>query len=203
MSHLRRVALSGRVPVHVTLRVVDGLGSLRKGPARRAIFRALAGGCERFGFRLVHFSIQSNHVHLLCEAQDARALSRGLQGLSIRIAKALNRKLDRRGRVFSDRYHARPLRTPREVRVALAYVLGNARHHQPTRASGWVDPCSSAPFFKGWRQDAAIVTDQHVVEELCPDGRLPFVPPSTWLLATSWKRHGLLDPDHAPGTPRC
>jgi len=90
--------------------------------------RALVAGRERFGFRLVHFSVQRDHLHLLAEAAHRRALSRGVQGLSIRIARAINRRLQRRGKVFADRYHARALKTPRAVRWALRYVLLNVRN---------------------------------------------------------------------------
>jgi len=68
---------------------------------------------------VLQFSVQRDHIHLLVEAPDGRALSRGLQGLAIRIAKGVNRILGRRGRVWADRFHARALRTPREVRNAL------------------------------------------------------------------------------------
>jgi hypothetical protein len=158
-------------------------------------------GCDRFGFRLVHFSVQHNHLHLVCEAEDERALARGMQGLSIRIARALNRRFERSGRVFADRYHSRPLRTPREVRHALAYVINNARHHGPKRGPGWMDPCSSAVFFKGWQRGTWI--DQgECLEELWSDAGRPFAAPATWLLCTGWKRHGLLATDEVPGTPR-
>ncbi|HKO91462.1 MAG TPA: hypothetical protein VJU61_09940, partial [Polyangiaceae bacterium] len=73
--------------------------------------------------RIVHYSIQSNHVHLLVEADDRRALTAGLRGLFVRIAGALNRLWQRRGGVFADRFHERELRTPREVRNSLLYVL--------------------------------------------------------------------------------
>jgi REP element-mobilizing transposase RayT len=97
VSHLRRPTLSVHHPVHVTLRCVTGLPSLRRRQLRKVIFRAFGAGSERFGFRLVHFSVQSNHVHLICEADDARALARGMQGLSIRLAKGLNRGAKRFG----------------------------------------------------------------------------------------------------------
>src|SRR5690606_5978693 len=102
--------------------------------------------------RVVHYSVMSNHVHLLVEADDRDALSRGLQGLATRLARAVNRFAARRGTVFADRYHARILRTPREVRNALAYVLNNARHHRCTAMpADWIDPYSSASAFDGWR----------------------------------------------------
>src|SRR6185369_3488108 len=82
-------------------------------------------------FRLLHFSVQNDHVHLVVEADRLSALQRGIQGLTIRVAKAINRVLGRRGRVWGDRYHARALATPREVRNALVYVLANWRKHVP------------------------------------------------------------------------
>ena len=110
----------------------------------RAFYRA----CARERSRLCHYSVQYNHVHIVVEADDAIALARAVQALTIRIAKGLNKLMGRKGAVFSDRYHARALRTPTEVRNVLVYVLNNARKHLdglgvrlgPT----WLDPCSSA-----------------------------------------------------------
>jgi REP element-mobilizing transposase RayT len=115
--------------VHVTLRLSSGLPSLRQQALFVRVRSALASGRERFGFRLVHFSVQSNHLHLIAEAADRRALSRGVQGLSVRVARAVNGRLERKGRLFADRYHARALKSPRAVRYALRYVLLNSRKH--------------------------------------------------------------------------
>ena len=109
VSHLRRRSLSRHHPVHATLRIVCGVPSLREGRLFDEVRFALAAGRERFGFRLVHFSVQSNHLHLIAEAQDSRALALGMQGLSVRVARAVNRALARRGRLFADRYHCRAL----------------------------------------------------------------------------------------------
>ena len=119
VSHLRRPVLSPRHPLHVTLRVVAGLPSLRRWGLFTEVRSALARAQERFGFRLVHFSVQSNHLHLIAEAADRCALSRGLQGLTVRVARAVNRRLQRTGRLFADRYHARALKTPRAAHFAL------------------------------------------------------------------------------------
>ncbi len=142
VSHLKRPTLTHHLPVHITLRVQKQVWNLRTRRCFRIINRAFVAGCERFGFRLVHFSVQGNHFHLICEATDRRALSRGVQGLSIRLAKGLNRMMERSGRVFADRYHHRVLRTPTQVKDALNYVRHNARHHgQPLRDP--VDPFCS------------------------------------------------------------
>lgn len=106
-----------------------GVPSLREHSLFVQVRKALAAAKHQFGFALVHFSVQRDHLHLIAEANDRRALSRGVQGLSIRLALAVNRLLERKGRLFADRYHARALKTPREVRFALRYVLLNARKH--------------------------------------------------------------------------
>ena len=112
------------------------------------ILYAIGAGRELDGFRVVHFTIQHNHLHLIAKARDAMSLARGVQGLLIRIARALNRALLRQGKVFADRYHAHTLRSPTETANAIAYVLGNAHVHaarsgRPIRADA-IDPLSSA-----------------------------------------------------------
>jgi putative transposase len=127
--HRRRPVLKRRFPVHVTWRMTDAVWSLRTRRCFTALSRAFWGGANRFGFRLVHYSVQGNHVHLLVEAKDEKALSRGMKGLGVRVAKALNRVMRRQGKVLDDRYHEHILRTPTEVRRARDYLLQNARRH--------------------------------------------------------------------------
>jgi len=148
MPHRARPDHKKRHPVHVTLRAVRRLPSLR----RQIIFAAMRGtiaNTKLAWVRVVHFSVQPDHVHLLVEADDKVCLSRGMAGLMVRMARWVNRALGRRGRVWSDRFHARALRTPRETRHGLVYVLMNWRKHVP-EAKG-IDPCSSGLWFEGWR----------------------------------------------------
>ena len=168
--------------MHVTLKVTKGLPNLRRKEAFRELERAFVAGAERFGFRLQHYSVQTNHVHLIAEAKDERALSSGMQGLSIRMAKALNRLWARSGKVFADRFHSRALTTPREVRNALAYVLLNSNHHGVRHVDG-PDPCSSGASFDGWKNG------KNTPAESSP-GFLARA--RTWLLRVGWRRHGLI-----------
>ncbi len=194
VCHLTRPVHSWRHPIHVTLRVVGGLPTLRGAASFRRIRSALAAARARFGMLLVHFSVQRDHLHLVVEANDRRALSRGVQGLAIRVARAVNRRLGRAGRVFADRYHAHPLKTPREVKNALGYVLCNGRKHGGAAAvpAGFVDGCSSAPWFDGWARPLELA----FTSSPAPAGAdPPVVRPRTWLLGHGWKRRGLLDVD--------
>ena len=188
MPHLSRKAFDPRHPCHVTVRVREDVPSLRRPGVVKAIRKSWRRACDRGDFRLVHYSIQGNHVHLIVEAHDTDALARGMNALGARLAKAVNRIVGRAGRVLEDRFHHVVLRSPRQVRNALAYVLLNARRHLRKRAPAGIDPASSGAWFDGWRRVSAAARD--------PAG---VAPPRSWLLAKGWRRHGLIDPASVPG----
>ena len=194
VSHCVRPDLTGREPVLVTLKVRREVSRLRGRRAMSRLLDALGAASEGL-LRIVHFSVQHDHVHLIVEAKDKSALSRGVSGLAVRIARALNKMMERRGRVFADRHHSRVLATPRQVRNALAYVLGNARKHNESLPARGLDPCSSAAAFDGWA--GRVVTSTH---DLARAAEAVAVEAKTWLLRVGWRRAGgLLDPDHRPG----
>jgi putative transposase len=194
VTHDARAPLAARYPVHVTLRALPGIPNLRRGPVYAAIEAALRALLVRSDFRIVQFSVQTNHMHLLAEAHGAKALSRGVQALAIRIARGVNRAARRRGKVWRGRYHARILRSPREARLALCYVLQNTRRHATTEREivdpCWIDPRSSGPWFDGWRRVPAGFA--------APAGQAPMAEPQTWLLSTGWRRAGLIRVDEVP-----
>jgi REP element-mobilizing transposase RayT len=147
VQRVKRPKFSRRFPVHVTMRVRDEVGKLRTNKIYAQIQRSFYYGHDRFGMRMVEFSVQHNHIHLVVEAEDRKALWRGIQGLSVRIAKAVNKVLGRKGKFFGDRYHARVLRTLAEVRNAVAYVRHNFKKHRERLGDDvhpfYVDPFSS------------------------------------------------------------
>ena len=189
VSHRRREALASRFPVHVTVRLVKGLPSLRRKAAYGVLQEAFRKGNGAAGFRVVQYAVLSNHVHFVIEAQGRERLARGMQGLSVRMARGLNRLWKRRGKVFADRYHDRILRTPREVRNALVYVLNNARRHGLRIAKEKADPFTSARWFDGWRG----------FDPFPRTGLLPVELARTWLLEKGWRKHGLLPVSEIPG----
>ncbi len=201
VPHRARPVHLARHPVHVTLRARRAVGSLnarRVFPLVRAALTAASGP----SFRLVHFSVQADHVHLFIEARDKVALSLGMRGLVIRLARAVNRARGRRGPVWADRYHARALTTPREVRHALVYILMNYKKHRPEvewkahapgridRPTAWgIDPYSSGRWFDGWWHRPALPP---------PGVRSPVAAPRTWLARDGWRRYGLIGLDERP-----
>jgi putative transposase len=171
VPHLKRPDFAARHPVHVTMRLQPGVGHLRSYQRAKIVEDALRAARERFGVRIIHYSIQGNHLHLIVEAEDQAALSRGLQGLATRLARRLNRLSGRRGPVFADRYHSRPLKTPRETKHAVRYVLTNYHHHALEHLPpGWADPLASARF-----------------AQARPGPDAPVVAPSVWLLRVGWR----------------
>jgi REP element-mobilizing transposase RayT len=193
VPHVARPALASRFPVHVTVRLRDGLPHLRNFELAKVLRGAFVHGCDRGRFRICQFSVLGNHIHLLCEAADAQALSCGVAGWKVRVARNLNKEWNRRGPVFEDRYHEEILRTPAQVRNALLYVLQNARRHGE-RSRTWVggiDPFSSGRYFDGWR-------DPPEVPPPDPAEPWPVAGATTYLLTTGWRRRGLIGVDELP-----
>jgi len=201
VEHRQREVLGRALPIHVTVRIRPGLGRLR-GFKQAAVLRGVFAACSlKTGFRICEFSVQGNHLHLIVEASNNRSLSLGMQGFNRCLAGRLNRFWGRSGSVCDDRYHMQPLRSPRQVKRALGYVLHNAHKHRE-RLPGWsggVDPFSSAWTFDGWTDDS-----------FRRAGRAPPARPGppitrrarTWLLTTGWwTHHGLLDPSAKPARP--
>ena len=162
---------------------------------REALAGAFVESTSRESFRVAHYSIQSDHVHLIVESAGMHSLACGMKSIAARVARAANRVFCRRGRVLADRYHLHILRTPSEVRRALAYVLLNTRRHLaklghrvPRRAP--IDPASSGRWFAGWSLRIPFAVDEQPP---------PVASPRTWLLSVGWRRHGLIDPSEIPG----
>lgn len=215
--HESRPTVPGRFPRHITVRIRDDVGSLRK----RFMFRALREATiavakrelhadeVRGGFRIVHISIQRTHVHFLVEADSKLALTRGMQVFLSSAAKHINaeysvkRKLERRrrGPVFADRYHQEIIKSPRQARRTLAYVLNNWRKHREDRepfAKRWdMDPFSSAISFGAWKE----YENELFMRKPPPtyEGLVVYLP-KTWLLREGWRKSGPISMYEVPSS---
>ena len=188
MDHAKREEFATWSPVHVTVRVVAGMPSLRSLVMAAGLKKAFDAGKERSGFRLVHFSVMTNHIHFVIEAEDRTSLSRGMHGLMVRMAYHLNSATRRTGKVFSDRYYSRALGSTLDVKNTLGYVLKNARRHG-IAFRGAIDPYSSGPWFTGWSYG--------VIAR--PQREAPVAAARTWQLTSGWLLHGRIDPYSIPG----
>ena len=194
MPHRARAAHDARHPVHVTIRRVPLAPSFRAQRISAAIMREIAFAKSK-GVRVIEHSIQENHLHLMIEGKSAEDLSAQMRKLFSRIATAVNRIAERHGSLFRDRHHRHALKSPREVRNAIVYILFNARKHRTGHAAedqaffDAPDPLSSAPWFHDWAEDArpppdAILATRRGLTES------PLARATTWLATVGWKRGG-------------
>jgi REP element-mobilizing transposase RayT len=195
--HRRRAPFNSSYPCHVTLKLRCGLPSLRIARFVRAFEATLRATHARSNrFRVIHYSIQRDHLHLIVEATNARQLACGMKAIGARLARAVHRVFALRGGILADRFHLHVLRTPREVRNAIAYVLLNARRHL-AKGGGRidphprVDPASSGRWFDGWRGGVSI--------GFGPRDAPAILRARTWLLHVGWRRHGLVEATEVPG----
>jgi REP element-mobilizing transposase RayT len=203
--HIARERFSRPTPVHVTLRVIAPIATLRRPDTYHAIRRAIYPTLEQDDFRIVHVSIEDNHLHLIVEADNHIALSTGIRAFESSAAQRLNRAISRStgtklaGKVFDDRYHSRPITSPTQARNTITYVLNNFRRHG--RDCGmetmfWdVDYYSSGPSFDGWKE----LDDSPFLHQTPDYPRLSVSRPRTWLLAKGWRKAGPISMRDVPG----
>jgi REP element-mobilizing transposase RayT len=204
--HKERPFHRARFPVHVTLRAVDEVGNLRRACVYRAIREATLTTVLRENFRIVHLSVQHNHLHLIVEADDKKALSRGMQGFQISAAKHINaairvKRADgkrRKGGVFVDRYHIAVITSPTQARCTLSYVLNNWRKHEEDRKpnmAGAIDWYSTGMLFPGWEEYGDAAWMWKLPKQYDP---LVVYVPRTWLLREGWKKAGTISYREVP-----
>ena len=197
--HKGREAFRSKHPLHIVMRVLPAAGNLRRPAIHEAVRNALTTIGKHEDCRVVHLSIQRNHLHLLVEADDRESLARGIRAFQISLAKRINRaisspsKARRRGQIFTDRYESFVLDSPRAMRDALVYVLNAWRKFEKPSPKA-LDPYSSALVFDGWK-DA--ITDSDT-SDLAP---LVLWPARTSLLATEWRAGGKLARNEVPPSP--
>jgi REP element-mobilizing transposase RayT len=178
-------------PLHVTMRAKRGLPSFREQMLYPAFERAVRT-THRDDFRIVEFSVQDDHLHLIVEAYDNDALARGMKSFSVRANRLFNAAHGRgRGKVWGDRYHRRDLTSARQVRNAIVYCLNNYKKHRGiTSGAMRIDPCSSARWFDGWSSIRN-----------ADDGPRPTEKAGTVLLKTAWQKYGFIHPGERPRAP--
>jgi putative transposase len=183
VPHRERPGHRKNLPLHVTLRAIRY--DLRQEKMLKILRGAIERLAKRAAFHVVQFSLQANHLHLIVEANDKRALSVGMQHFASSLARRYNRRIRRKavgGKLWAHRYHARELATPTEVRNALVYVLRNGVKHGIAASE---DPYSSAHSFDGFADKKPLADD-------C------VAPGTTWLLTSGWRKRGLIRAHERP-----
>jgi REP element-mobilizing transposase RayT len=150
---------------------------IRNKESLKILKRALLNA-SRKGLRIHHFSMQSNHVHLIVEAKDNGVLSRGMRSLTVTFAKGL-----KKGRIQLGRYHLHVLRAVSEARNAVRYVLLNEQKHTRSRTLR-VDGYSSLGSL-GHEFIRRFIRKEKLSLIWKPEGQKINPAPSSWLLKKS------------------
>ncbi|HET9957817.1 MAG TPA: transposase [Polyangiaceae bacterium] len=197
VPHEPRAPVRPQFPRHVTLCL--NTRALRTQSVFNAVCAAFRALHRKWGesFRVAEFSVQSDHIHLLIEANTDAALRSGMKSLGARLSHGINRVLGRRGKLYRDRFHDRELTSARAVRVVLAYLFANFRKHQTKEALAGLsrDPFSSAPYFHGF---VSADFDTPFAGHGPPEANLPIMRARGRLLSRDWQRHGLLSVGYWP-----
>jgi REP element-mobilizing transposase RayT len=202
--HEKRPLIKPQFALHIVLRVVAAVGSMRWRELYKAVREATITAAMRERIRIVHVSIQRTHVHMLAEAENGLALARGMQGFTISASRHVNTALAigarrRRGPVFADRYHLEVIKSPTRARHTLSYILNNWRKHredqQGTPSTWLVDPFSSGIQFPGWQELEGKDFMWPIRETYDP---LFVRRPRSWLLREGWKLCGPISARDVP-----
>lgn len=195
VNHMKRPRVTNQTPLHANIKLIQGLPNLRT-KALLKEFKESVTGAKKFGLYAIHFSIQRDHIHMIVEAENNKALVQGMHSLVGRLGKIIraycaSRGQAKRGSVFRGRYFVRTLKTPTETRNALEYVLLNASKHQ--NLIEHMDSYSSASHFLHWKEllggrfksliraDSEFWKDRTIKDE-CLSA------PASWLAKSGWMK---------------
>lgn len=195
VSHERRETVDYKKPLHLTLKVSAKKWDLRCEDVSAA-FKNGAAGAQKFGLRILHYSILRDHIHLIVEAKDNHSLAQGMRSFGSRLGIALRKIFGGSGPVFKGRYHLSVIKSPSQMKNSLAYVLQNfAKHSQLLKH---VDQFSSAAYFNDWSAlfgptAGPILLDLNVSQRQLAPERLAQIPnylcqPKSWLAREGWLR---------------
>ena len=181
-AHTARAKINERVPFHGGLRMVKGAPNLRQPNFMKAFLIAVHRAKAK-GLRINQYSIESNHIHLVAEADSNRDLKIGMQSLIASITWALRKLFRHAGEVFAKRYFLHAIKQPREMRHALKYVLFN--HAKHIKAKPYTDVYSSAHSF----YDAKLFQPTHTKPPSWLRSMSDALSPArSWLQTVGWKR---------------
>jgi hypothetical protein len=139
IRHTKREAILGPRPLHLTIKLIraDIQNKAILKALRHAIFRA-----RLQGLRVIHYSLEHDHIHLYAESSDNKILGKAMKALGGSLVKRINKHFLSKGRCYKTRYHLRILRSATEVKNVINYILKNGIKHRRTKSV--IDPYNSA-----------------------------------------------------------
>lgn len=180
VNHMKRERFELKTPLQITLKLKPGLPNLRTKKMLEAFQKALVLAKAR-ELRVIHYSLESNHAHLVVECMDNVSLGRAMKSFGSSFGKSVRRIAGGTGSVFVGRYHLRVLRDPTQTRNSLAYVLLNRFKHEHAHVDD--NPFSSGRYFDGWKKligRGAAAKNLELPEYLST--------PRSWLAREGWQK---------------
>jgi hypothetical protein len=187
INHLKRERVNSKTPIHVTMKLRHGLPDIQC-PEMHEKFKAGALKAKALGLRVVHYTVEWDHIHMLLECSNNKALSQGMKSLGASFGRAIRKFAGGKGRVFKERFHMRVLKTPTEVRNAMAYVLTNtSKHHKMAPGP---TPYSSGMYFSEWKKLLGRRAGPNLREFVPLTSKLPefLCEPKSWLAREGWRK---------------
>lgn len=128
IRHIARDEIKKPIPLHLTIKIEKTKAGLKNKAMLKLLHHCIKKSRMK-GLRIVHYTLEFDHVHLLVEATNKETTSKGMQSFGIAFSKGINKLKCLKGRVFKTRYHFRKLNSPREIKNVLNYILGNSIKH--------------------------------------------------------------------------
>ena len=133
IRHVKRFRLKKASSLHLTIKVRENKADIQSKRILKALHHAIKRARLK-GLKVVHYTLEYNHVHLLVESVDNKTLHKGMQAFGITIAKAINKIKRSKGAVYKNRYHLRLISSPRQLKNVLHYIFNNGVKHKRTNS---------------------------------------------------------------------
>jgi REP element-mobilizing transposase RayT len=145
IRHISREDIKKPTSLHLTIKVRENKADIKN----KQILKALHHSIKRARMKrlkIVHYTLEYNHIHLLVEAEIKQLVHQGMQAFGISLAKKINTIKRLKGTVYKHRYHLRKINSPRDLKNVLHYIFNNGIHHK--RTSNVLDSYNSLPALK-------------------------------------------------------
>lgn len=129
IRHTPREVISKPSPLHLTVKLK------RADIQNKVVLRILKHAIYRSrlqGVRVVHFSLEHDHVHLYVECGNNFVLGKAMKAFGVTFVRGINKFKRSKGQLYKYRYHLRILKSAREVKNVINYILKNGIKHGRT-----------------------------------------------------------------------
>lgn len=129
IRHIARDKVTKHTSLHLTIKIERLKAGLRNKDVLKQLHDSIKKA-RKIGLRVIHYTLEFDHVHLLVEVDSNQQLAKGMQSFGISFSKGINKIKAQVGKVFKTRYHFRKLKSPNEIKNVIFYILGNSLKHK-------------------------------------------------------------------------